>query len=168
MIKEVLKYLFLLVVLLLLQFLVFNNINFSGFVNPYVYVMFVLVLPLSMKKWQLLVVGFATGLLVDMFMNTLGLHAAATLVTAFVRPVVLSRFTNKVDMPRFFAPGLSAGFAWFVRYVLILVIVHHTVLFFMEAFSFSQLHLIMLRILLSTFFTSVFIIILEAIRTRKS
>lgn len=148
----------LLLVLLLLQFLVFNRISFSGFVNPYVYIMFILILPYEIKKWQLLVLGFVTGLIIDMFMNTLGLHAAATLVAAFVRTL-----TSEIDFPKFRSPGSTVIFVRFARYVLLLVLIHHTVLFFMEAFTFNHLFLTLLRVVLSTFFTTVFILILTPI-----
>lgn len=164
MIKEIFRYLLLAIVLLLLQLLIFNNINFHGFVNPYVYVMFVLVMPFSLKKWQLLVVGFVLGLVVDMFMNTLGLHAAATLMVAFLRPSILFRFTTRVEESRFDAPGIDAGLIWFLRYVLIAVLVHHSVLFFLEVFTLRHFAITLLRIVLSTAFTTVFILIIEAIR----
>lgn len=167
MIKETIRYVLLLILLLLLQFLVFNNINFYGYINPYIYVMFIMVLPFSLKKWHLLLIGFATGLLVDMFMNTLGLHASATLVAAFLRPAILFRFTNRVDIPRFPAPGINAGLMWFIRYVFILVLVHHAMLFFMEAFTFNHVIFTLLRIIFSTLFTTLFVVILEATRTQR-
>lgn len=168
MIKEVFRYIFLLLVLLLLQFFVFNKINFNGYVNPFVYTMFILVLPFSLKNWHLLLIGFFTGLIVDMFMNTLGLHAAATLVVAFIRPVVLSGVASKADFSRFRSPSMLLGFIWFARYVLLLVLVHHTVLFFMEAFTFHHFGLTIIRIILSTIFTALFILIFEVLRTKKN
>lgn len=168
MIKEVFRYVFLLIVLLLLQFFVFNKINFEGYVNPFVYLMFILVLPFSLKNWQLLLIGFLIGLVVDMFMNTLGLHAAATLVVAFVRPVLITSVANKADFPRFRAPGIPFGFGWFIRYVVLLVLVHNTVLFFMEAFTFHHFGLTLIRIILSSIFTTFFILLLEVLRTKKS
>ena len=73
MYSDILKYLGLTVILLLLQFLVLNNINFMGYVNPYIYILIILLLPYRITRWMLLIIGFALGFAVDYFSNTLGL-----------------------------------------------------------------------------------------------
>lgn len=163
MIKELLRYMGLAVVLFALQLLVFNNINFHGYIAPYIYPMLLLVLPLSLRHWHLLIIGFACGLLMDVFMHTLGLHATAMLIVAYLRP-----FVTPSDTSRAYAPGMRMGFRWFLKYALLGILVHHTVLFILEAFTFNNLSITLLRIVLSTIASTLFILILEAMRVNGS
>lgn len=168
MIKQLPRYVLLFVVLIALQVLVFNNINMGGYINPFVYTLFILLLPFSIPGWALLVVGFLTGLTVDYFMNTLGLHTSATLILAFVRPTILSWMSYRDDLDRFDSPGIgSSGLEWFIRYAIIAILLHHTALFLLEKFSFYYFHITLLRILLSTLFTSLFIILFELLRSGR-
>lgn len=87
MIRDLLKYTIMLVVLVLLQVLLLNNIQFSGYINPYMYVLFILLLPFETPRYLLLLLGFFLGLLVDIFSNTPGFHASATTFLAFCAPI---------------------------------------------------------------------------------
>lgn len=160
MIRDLLKYTIMLVVLVLLQVLLLNNIQFSGYINPYMYVLFILLLPFETPRYLLLLLGFFLGLLVDIFSNTPGFHASATTFLAFLRPYTISlispRDTIEVNTP----PRLKfMGIGWFLRYTLILVLAHHLFLFFVEAFTFNGFIHTLIRSLLSTAFTSILIII---------
>lgn len=168
MIKELPRYLVLFVLLIALQVLVLNNINLGGYINPYVYILFILFLPFSIPGWLLLLMGFATGFAVDYFSNTLGLHTSATLILAFVRPSILSWLSYRDDLDRFDSPGIgNSGMEWFVRYVVMAVIIHHFALFILETFSFYHFHLTLLRVLLSSLVSSFFIIMLELMRSGR-
>ncbi|MHA7111280.1 rod shape-determining protein MreD [Sunxiuqinia elliptica] len=160
MIRDLLKYTIMLVVLVLLQVLLLNNIQFSGYINPYMYVLFILLLPFETPRYLLLLLGFFLGLLVDIFSNTPGFHASATTFLAFLRPYTISlispRDTIEVNTP----PRLKfMGIGWFLRYTLILVLAHHLFLFFVEAFTFNGFIHTLVRSLLSAAFTSILIII---------
>ncbi|TDO04712.1 rod shape-determining protein MreD [Sunxiuqinia elliptica] len=160
MIRDLLKYTIMLVVLVLLQVLLLNNIQFSGYINPYMYVLFILLLPFETPRYLLLLLGFVLGLLVDIFSNTPGFHASATTFLAFLRPYTISlispRDTIEVNTP----PRLKfMGIGWFLRYTLILVLAHHLFLFFVEAFTFNGFIHTLVRSLLSAAFTSILIII---------
>ncbi len=168
MIKQLPRYLLLFVVLITLQVLVFNNINLSGYINPYIYVLFILLLPFSIPNWVLLIIGFFTGFTVDYYMNTLGLHTSASVLLAFVRPTVLSWMSYRDDLDRFDSPGIgSSGLEWFLRYAVISVLIHHTALFILETFSFYHFHITLLRIILSTLFTTLFIVLFELLRSSR-
>ncbi len=160
MIRDLLKYTIMLVVLVLLQVLLLNNIQFSGYINPYMYVLFILLLPFETPRYLLLLLGFFLGLLVDIFSNTPGFHASATTFLAFLRPYTISlispRDTIEVNTP----PRLKfMGIGWFLRYTLILILAHHLFLFFVEAFTFNGFIHTLIRSLLSAAFTSILIII---------
>ena len=138
------------VVLVLLQVLVINHIRLGGYVHPYIYMIFIMLLPFSTPKWQLLVFGFALGLTVDLFTGTLGLHAGATTLMAFCRPSIIKLVSGNQKFENITEPNLGQlGGIWFFRYALCMVFIHHLALFFLESFSFRLLGQVMLRILLS-------------------
>jgi len=88
--NSIIRYTVTFLLLIALQLLIFNNIEFSGYVNPYVYVMFILILPVAMPSWILLLLGFLTGFVIDLFSGTMGVDTFATVIAAYVRPWVLS------------------------------------------------------------------------------
>ena len=138
------------VVLVLLQVLVINHIRLGGYVHPYIYLVFVMLLPFSTPKWQLLVLGFAIGLTVDLFTGTPGLHAGATTLMAFCRPSIIQLISGNQKFENIPEPNLGQlDGMWFFRYVLCLVFIHHFALFFLESFSFRLIGQVLLRILLS-------------------
>jgi rod shape-determining protein MreD len=158
--KDTLKYLGLFLLLIFLQLFLFNNIQLSGFINPYVYVLFILLLPYETSGWLLLLLGFFTGLVLDTFMNTFGMHTSATVFMAFMRPHVLNLLTDREDIDKKGNPSLSInGLSWFFRYTLLLVFAHHFLLFFIESFTFVNFFSTIWRIILSTLATTIFIII---------
>ena len=138
------------VVLVLLQVLVINHIRLGGYLHPYIYMIFIMLLPFSTPKWQLLVLGFALGLTVDLFTGTLGLHAGATTLMAFCRPSIIKLVSGNQKFENITEPNLGQlGGIWFFRYALCMVLIHHLALFFLESFSFRLIGQVMLRILLS-------------------
>ncbi|MDO9340565.1 MAG: rod shape-determining protein MreD [Bacteroidales bacterium] len=168
MINSILRFGLIFILLILLQILLFNNIQFSGYVNPYVYVMFILLLPVEIPSWLLLLLSFTTGLIMDFFSGSPGMHSSATVLAGFVRPYVL-----KVISPRDgYEPGsdpsmLTYGFIWFLTYTLLIVLVHHTALFYLEVFRFADFFRTMLRVLLSSLFSITFILLFEYYRRGK-
>lgn len=102
------------VLLVALQLLIFNNIEFSGYVNPYVYVMFILILPVSIPSWILLLLGFLTGFVIDIFSGTMGVHTFATVLAGFVRPWVLSLNVTAEAAEDDMSPSARrSGLRWF-------------------------------------------------------
>ncbi len=103
--------------LIVLQLLIFNNIQFSGFVNPYVYVMFILILPMAIPTWILLLLSFMTGIVIDIFAGTMGVHAFATVMAGFVRPWVLSlNITSEASEPEM-SPSSHSQWSSLVLYI---------------------------------------------------
>ena len=138
------------VVLVLFQVLVINHIRLGGYVHPYIYLTFILLLPFSMPKWQILVLGFAMGLTIDLFTGTPGLHAGATTLMAFCRPSIIKLVSGSLKFDNIQEPNLGQlDGMWFLRYVFCLVFIHHFALFFLESFSFRLIGQVLLRILLS-------------------
>jgi len=148
------------IILILFQLLVFNSIQFSGYINPYIYVLFILLLPFETPKWLLLIIAFLLGFIMDIFSNTLGMHTAATVFMAFLRPYVLNFISPREGyesgtFPRVFYYGAN----WFTRYALILILAHHFVLFYIEIFRFGNFFSTFLRVILSTVMSLIFIVL---------
>ena len=140
--------------LVLFQVLVFNNIELGGYLNPYIYTLFILLLPFETPGWIVILSGFLIGLSVDIFSETLGMHTAATTFMAYLRPIALSMVSPRDGYESGSFPRVYYyGFIWFLQYSLILVFAHHTVLFLTELFRIQDFFYILLRILLSTVFS---------------
>ncbi len=146
--------------LVLIQVLVLNHIQFSGFVNPYIYVLFVLLLPLSAPRYAVLILAFLMGITIDIFSNSLGVHAFATVFIAYFRPVVIRIISSREeDMSDY--PGLMQNkMGWFVSYVTIMVVMHHFILFYLEVFTFTNFWGTLVRVFFSSVF-SIFAIVLS-------
>ena len=156
--------------LLLLQVLVVDNVRLGYYIHPYVYVLYIFMLPFNVPNWQLLFAGFTMGLAVDLFNGTPGLNAAATVFMAFVRPFVINAMTRRKDINENDEPSLSnMGASRFLVYALILLLVHNIVLFTLEAFSFKLIGVVFLQTLLSVFSSLmlIFIILLLFKKTKK-
>lgn len=153
-------FVFLFVILLSVQVLVLNHARFNGYVNPYMYVLFVLLLPIDIRGWLLLIVAFFTGLVVDLFMDTMGMHAAATVFLAFLRPAVIKLITVRYDFESGTIPGIAnLGFRWILTYSLLLIFSHHFLLFFVEIFRFDEFWDTIRRIVFSTAFSLLFVVL---------
>ncbi|HZL10511.1 MAG TPA: rod shape-determining protein MreD [Prolixibacteraceae bacterium] len=159
MIKDFGKYAIMFVALVLIQVLILNNIQFSGFVNPYIYILFILLLPFTIPGYFLLGLCFFLGISVDIFNNTPGIHAGATVFLGFMRPGIARLITSREFIEKGNTPNLTQlGFAGFLKYTVLSVIVHHLFLFFAEAFSFGDFLHTLLRYLLSCIFSIVIIL----------
>jgi len=156
------------IVLVLVQILVLNNIQVSGYIVPYFYVLFILLLPFETPGWLLLLSAFALGITVDLFSQTPGMHASATVFMAFLRPWILEMSAPRDGYePGTFPRLYYYGFQWFLRYTVILVLAHHFVLFYIEVFRFSEFFSTLLRVLLSSLFSVILIVLSQYFIYRK-
>lgn len=156
------------IVLVLLQVWVLNNIQFSGFVNPYMYVLFILLLPFETPGWMVLILSFFLGVTVDMFTDTIGMHASASVFMGFLRSYVLQSISPRDGYETGTFPRVYYyGFVWFLKYSILLVFLHHLFLFSIEVFNFKTYHLVLLRTILSTIFSSILILLSQYLIFRK-
>ena len=166
--NSIIRYTVTFLLLIALQLLIFNNIEFSGYVNPYVYVMFILILPVAMPSWILLLLGFLTGFVIDLFSGTMGVHTFATVIAAYVRPWVLSlNVTAETAEGEMSPSSYRSGLRWFLVYTATVVLVHYLALFLVETFSFRLFLQTLLRVLLSTAVTTFFIVLFDFIRPHR-
>lgn len=156
------------IVFVLLQVLVMNNIHLFGIITPFIYLYVILKFPVDMTRSKVIVTSFLLGLVVDIFSNTFGMHAAACSFAGFIRMPLLERFVDMKELPEGSVPSYNLfGFGKFVRYTLVLVSFHHIALFLIESFSFFQPTLLVTRMLSSILLTSLLMFIIEAFNLGK-
>lgn len=147
------------ILLLFVQIAVFNKMDFLGYINPYPYILFILLYPVNGNKYGLLFSSFLLGIIMDMFCNSGGVHAAAAISLASLRPTFFKfsfgvsyeyqtiKINDKITPERF-------------SFIAISVVSHHFILFLLETFRLSFFLDVLLRTLLSTIFTIIICILL--------
>jgi rod shape-determining protein MreD len=168
MINTIIRFSLIFILLIILQVFLFNNIQFSGYVNPYVYIMFILLLPVEIPSWLLLLLSFLMGLMIDSFSGSPGMHTSATVLAGFVRPYVLRVISPRDGYESSSDPSMLVyGFRWFLIYSIIIVSIHHIALFYLEVFRLSEFFRTLLRVILSSVFSITFILLIEFYRRGK-
>lgn len=147
------------ILLLAVQIIIFNNMNFLGYISPYPYLLFIILYPVNGNKSGLLAASFLLGITMDMFSNSGGFHTTACIVLAYYRPYLFK-----------FAFGLSYEYQTIrlndvltperFTFILLSVIIHHLILFTLEAFQFTLILDVLIRTLLSSLFTLIICIII--------
>lgn len=152
--------------LLFLQVLLLNNINFLGYLNPYLYVLFIILYPFNGNQALFLLASFLLGLGVDVFEDSGGIHAAACLVAAYFRPFFL-RFSFGVSYDYQMIRFSNTPFGERFGYVILIVFLHHLVLFLLEFFSFAHFLLLLKKTLFSGIFTSLVVFLTLILFNRR-
>ncbi|HJT74125.1 MAG TPA: rod shape-determining protein MreD [Chitinophaga sp.] len=149
------------VLLLLLQVFVLNRIQLHQLVGFNLYMLFVLLLPFNMPRPALMLLGFFMGLSIDSFMNTMGIHAAACVFIAYLRPFIINILSPQggFETTQKTPSMTSMGVSQFLTYIAILVFLHNLVYFPLEVFNFGNFFYLLLKILLSAA-ASIFLIVL--------
>lgn len=155
-------------VFVLLQVLVVNNIRLFGIVTPFIYIYVLLKMPIDMSRTSEIAISFLLGFAIDLFSNTYGMHAAACSFIGFIRTPILERFVDMKDLPDGSIPSYRLfGFGKFIRFVLLMVTLHHIALFLIESFSLFQPWRMMVRMSLSIVLSFLLILVLEAFNLGK-
>ena len=155
------------IMLLAIQVVIFNNMNFLGYISPYPYILYIILYPVNSNRSGLILSSFLLGITMDMFCNSGGIHAASCLILAYYRPYIFK-----------FSFGLSYEYQTIklndsltperFSFILVSVVLHHIVLFILEAFQFKFIWDILLRTLFSSIFTIIIsIIIIYLIKPNK-
>ncbi|MFN8325402.1 rod shape-determining protein MreD [Flavobacterium sp.] len=147
------------ILLLMAQVLIFNRINLFGYINPFPYILFIILYPVNGNRYGLLLSSFFLGIIMDMFSNSGGVHAASCLILANYRPYIfkfsfgLSYEYQTVKLNDVLTPERFS-------FILIAVVLHHFILFILEIFSFYFIWDIIERTVLTTLFTLITCIII--------
>ena len=154
-------------ILIFTQGLFFNNINFLGSINPFVYVFFIAYYPIKNNRTFFIICAFIYGLIIDIFSDTHAIHAAATLIISYLRPNLLKLFFGiayEHQVVKFNSIELKQN----LLYLLTIVFIHHLILFSLEIFDISKISLILKNTFGNTIFTfTVIYILIELIINRK-
>lgn len=158
------------VLFILVQYYVLFQIRpLHQFVVPYVYFLYVLWLPFSMGRMTLMFVSFVFGLTLDYFTQTPGLHAAACVLIAYVRGFVVNILIPQEGAEQNYkSPSpVSMGWAPYAIYVLVLTLVHHIYLVFLEWLQFGSFLFFLGKVLATTGISLMLILITELLFFRK-
>lgn len=141
--------------LVLLQVLLLNNIGlYYNLANPYLYVLFIILLPIDIPVFWLFALSFAVGISVDAFSGTIGLHATACVFMAFIRIITLGLLNPRGGSEFYTEPTLrNMGFNRFMTYATVMILAHHLILISVDIFRISEFFYIILRVLSSSIFT---------------
>ena len=154
-------------ILIFTQGLFFNNINFLGSINPFVYVFFIAYYPIKNNRTFFIICAFIYGLIIDIFADTHAIHAAATLIISYLRPNLLKLFFGiayEHQVVKFNSIELKQN----LLYLLTIVFIDHLILFSLEIFDISKISLILKNTFGNTIFTfTVIYILFELIINRK-
>lgn len=155
------------VVFVAIQVLLLNNIHLFRVATPYLYLYFILVFPVNSSRELLLTFSFLAGLTIDAFSNTPGMHAAACTLIAFAREPLIWLFMGK-ELPDNLYPSYQTfGYKGFMRYVLLLVLIHHTTLFLIESVALFDPLFLFVRVVSNTLLTTLLICTVEAFNPEK-
>ncbi|HPW89998.1 MAG TPA: rod shape-determining protein MreD [Paludibacteraceae bacterium] len=152
--------------LIAVQVLILNNIQLFGLINPYLYILFIITLPMSVSTGVMMLIAFLLGGIIDMFSNSYGMHMSASVLVAFIRPYVMGLFASREDMEKPAPTYRNFGVSFF-KYATSLVFIHHFVLFFLEAFSFSHFGVVLLKTLCSGLVTMLLIFGIQTINFKR-
>jgi rod shape-determining protein MreD len=174
LVKNIFRFLFIIAI----QVLILDKISLRWWSNPMgfplfkpmVYPLFILLLPFEVPVWALIILGFVTGITVDSFMNTVGMHAMATVLIAYLRTNVLSALMQKnlKEYPNQ-SPGIrSMGWVPFLTYSAFLIVIHHVLFFTIEVWSLTNVGLLLLKIAASTVTSMLFVIVYLLLFTKQT
>jgi rod shape-determining protein MreD len=137
---------------------------------PLIYPLFILLLPFETPVWLALIIGAVTGLTVDTLTNTGGMHAAATILIAYLRPNVLTALLPRAleDYPGQSPSVKNLGWPAFLTYAGFLILLHHAVFFSIEIWSFSNMLLLLLKIAASAVTSMLFVVVYLLLFTRQT
>jgi rod shape-determining protein MreD len=154
------------IALLLVQVVVCNNINFLGYINPYIYIVFIFLFPIRDSRIVLLLISFLLGMLVDMFSDSGGVHAAAAVTLAYARPLLLKMSFGMLyehQSVKFSNTDIGS----LITYVGLGTLLHHFILFSLEVFNISNILLILKKTLFSGIFTIILSILIIVLFSRN-
>ena len=146
---------FLFLSLLFLQVFILNNVLFLGYINPYVYIAFVIFYPLKKERYLFLFLSFLLGLAIDFFSDSGGINAFSLLFIAYIRLFFIRVIFKKTEPDYLLFDLDQEPFGKVFNYVIILIVIHHFILFSLANFSTQNFSSVIVNTLYSSIFTSV-------------
>jgi len=166
---SILRHIFSFILLAGLQVYVLNNLDISGYLNPQVFILFLLLLPVNSDIWLCLLAGFTGGALVDGMAGTYGIHAFSCTALGYFRYFYTKYSLDKEEIERGMTPNLrNMPTLWHLMYVLISCLFYHWIAFFMEAFTFSGMSIMSLKSVTSSLAATALILLIGFLFSRKT
>lgn len=141
------------VIVMLLQVLLFNQLQLWGLCHPYIYILCLLMMPLTLPHSVDMIIGAALGIVMDIFCNSLGVHTAACILIMFIRPYLVGALVNDRNRLTEQLTSRTLGMEAMVKYVIILVLIHHFTVFMLAAWSWNHFWFVLLETAISSLFT---------------
>lgn len=162
--KEIITYSLWGIIFIALQILILQHIVLFGYAFCFIYMGILLLLPLEIDTSKAMLLGLVIGLLVDIFYNTLGMHAAASVLIAYVRPLWLKVVVDVKDADRIDITLDDLGIVRFCTLTFPLIFLHHTALFLIEINSLVLLPYTIIKIVASSLFTMLVLLLSQSFR----
>jgi len=153
-------------VVMLLQVLLFNQLQLWGACHPYIYVLCLLMMPITLPHSLDMLIGAAAGIIMDIFCNSLGIHTAACILLMFIRPYLISAFVMDKDRLNEQISSRSIGMEAMIKYTVVLVLIHHATVFALAAWSWHHIGFVILETVVSSTITAFLVIGYNALRYR--
>lgn len=168
--SSLLKNIIRLALFLLVQILILNEVPpLHQFITPYLYFLFVLWLPFGISRLSITIIGFLTGLLLDMFTNTPGLHAAACTLIAYIRPSILNLLLAQEASEEVNKEPSIGTMGWgpYLFYVFTLTFIHHFYLVLIEWLQFGNFTFFIGKVFFTSLMSMLLIFLTELIMNRR-
>lgn len=141
------------VVVLLLQVLLFDHLQIAGWGFPMVYVLVLMNLPVQVPRWAEMLIGAIVGLLLDIWNSSMGVHMAACIAFSFLRPILLRNVVQDLERVSGEVTSISLGRMEYVKCLVFLTLVHHLMVFVLEAWSWQHWWIVLIQTALSSMMT---------------
>ena len=146
------------IVIVLLQVLLFNHLQIAGWGFPMVYVLILMNLPANTPRWAEMLIGAVLGLIFDVFNTSLGVNMAACVAFTFIRPIILAHLVQDLERVKGEVYIRSIGTIEYIRTLVFLTVLHHLMVFSLEAWSLHNWWMVIIQTLLSSLMTLTIII----------
>ena len=164
---NIISYILYFILFFLLQIIFFRNVILFDYALCFVYIGYILILPIDIKPIPLMLIAFGFGIVMDSFFDTVGINAFVCVLVAFIRPYILKALTPGGGYDAMTEISISyMGFVWFIKYAALLVFIHHFVFFFIEAWNIKYFLDVLIRTVLSSSFTLSMIVLLQYLLNR--
>jgi len=141
------------IVVMLLQVLLFDQLQLLGVCHPYIYILCLLMMPITLPHSVDMLIGAAAGMVMDVFCNSLGIHTAACILIMFLRPYLIGAFVNDKDRLNEQISLHAIGMEAMIKYVITMVIIHHLTVFLLAAWSWQHIGFVVMETIVSSTIT---------------
>lgn len=151
---------------MLLQVLLFDQLQLLGVCHPYIYILCLLMMPITLPHSADMIIGAVVGLIMDIFCNSLGVHTASCIFIMFIRPYLIGAIVNDKDRLNEQITLRTLGMEALLKYTVILVLAHHLIVFLLAAWSWSHIGFVLMETIVSSLITISIIIGYNTLRYR--